>query len=73
MYKKELSMIHRKNRILAEQIKELQIYKSQINTINEFDLIKHQLIQINPYMKFKYLIADRRYQFRLEDVFNILV
>lgn len=71
MYKKELSIIHKKNRILAEKNKELQIYKRQINTINEFDLIKHQLIQINPYMKFKYLIADRRYQSRLEDVFNV--
>ena len=62
MYKKELSIIHKKNRILSEENKELQKYKHQINTINEFDLIKQQLIQINPYMKFKYLIVDRRYQ-----------
>jgi outer membrane phospholipase A len=71
MLKKELSIIHKKNRILSEENKELQKYKHQINTINEFDRIKQKLIQINPYIKFKYLITDRRYESRLEDVFNI--
>ncbi|KAL7684682.1 hypothetical protein Plhal304r1_c034g0106301 [Plasmopara halstedii] len=59
-----------KNRILSEENKELQKYKHQINTINEFDRIKQQLIQINPYTKFKYLIIDKRYKSRLEEVFN---
>lgn len=37
MYKIELSVIHKKNRMLAEQIKVLQKHKDQIDTINRFD------------------------------------